>query len=156
AAIRAALTEKMIEAGNKLARFVGVDAYMAAGGSTVADLFGDEVYLENPALLNKLAEEKLDGIRKQLQAERWGWDEITPERDWNFVNRCGRIQPRLIGAPTDLLDLKSQLDAQLEDVKQAFLDTETDGLLDQEQTIQTRLDEVEEKLAAFVGFDETQ
>ncbi len=38
-AIRAALTEKMIEASSKLARFVGLDAYQAAGGSTRADLF---------------------------------------------------------------------------------------------------------------------
>jgi hypothetical protein len=62
--IRAALTEKMVEAGSKLARFVGLDAYQAAGGSSRADLFSNEVYLENPALLNKLAEKKLDGIRR--------------------------------------------------------------------------------------------
>ena len=55
-AIRAALTDKMIEASSKLARFVGLDAYKAAGGITRADLFGDEVYLEKPALLNKLAQ----------------------------------------------------------------------------------------------------
>src|SRR5205807_10106520 len=33
-AIRAALTEKMVESSDKLARFVGLDAYVAAGGST--------------------------------------------------------------------------------------------------------------------------
>ena len=82
-AIRAALTEKMIEASSKLARFVGLDAYTAAGGTTRADLFGDEVYLEKPALLHQLAEEKLDGIRKELEAEGWGWIEINPERDWD-------------------------------------------------------------------------
>ena len=59
-AIRAALTEKMVEASSKLALFVGLDEYRAAGGSSRADLFGDEVYLEKPALLNKLAEKKLD------------------------------------------------------------------------------------------------
>src|SRR5207247_484028 len=31
-AIRAALTEKLIEAGSTLARFVGLDAYLAGGG----------------------------------------------------------------------------------------------------------------------------
>src|SRR5271170_1093755 len=108
-AIRAALTEKMIEAGSKLARFVGLDAYTAAGGTTRADLFGDEVYLEKPAVLQRLAEEKLTGIRKELEAEGWGWIEINPERDWEAVNRCERIQPRLVGAPTELIDLKTQL-----------------------------------------------
>jgi ParB family chromosome partitioning protein len=153
AAIRAALTEKMIEAGSKLARFVGLDAYAAAGGSTRADLFGDEVYLENPALLHRLAEQKLDGIRKALEAEGWGWVEINPERDWDAVHRCGRIKPRLIGAPSELLDLKSQLDAELEAVEQALEDTESDALLDEQESIRERLDEVESKLAAHVGFD---
>jgi ParB family chromosome partitioning protein len=93
-AIRDALTEKMIDTDSKLARFVGLDAYKAAGGITRADLFSAEVYLENPALLNKLAEEKLDGIRTQLQTEGWGWVEINPERDYDAINRCGRLQPK--------------------------------------------------------------
>ena len=143
----------MVEASSKLARFVGLDAYAAAGGSTRADLFGEEVYLEKPALLNRLAEEKLDGIRKELEAEGWGWIEINPERDWNAINRCGRIQPRLIAAPAELVDLKSQLDAELEEIEQALEDTESDALLDEQQALHDRLDEVEQKLAAFVGFD---
>jgi len=111
--IRAALTEKMVEADSKLALFVGIDAYVAAGGSTRADLFGEEVYLEKPALLNKLAEAKLDGIRKEIEAEGWGWIEINSERDYDLINRCSRIQPRLIGAPEELVSFKSQLDAEL-------------------------------------------
>ena len=67
----------MVEASSKLALFVGLDAYQAAGGSTRADLFGDEVYLEKPDLLQRLAKEKLDGIRKELEAEGWGWIEIN-------------------------------------------------------------------------------
>jgi ParB family transcriptional regulator, chromosome partitioning protein len=152
-AIRAALTEKMIEAGSKLARFVGLDAYVAAGGATRADLFGNEVYLEKPALLHRLAEEKLAGIRKELESEGWNWIEINPERDWTVINLCGRIQPRLVGAPAELLNLKAQLDAELEEMEHALEDTESDALLDQQQALQDRLDEVEKELAAFVGFD---
>jgi ParB family chromosome partitioning protein len=153
-AIRAALTEKMIEAGSKLARFVGLEAYAAAGGPVRADLFGQEVYLEKPDLLHRLAQEKLDGIRKELEAEGWGWVEINPERDWDAINRCGRIQPRLVGAPAELVDLKSQLDGELEQIGEALDDTESDELLDQQQAVRDRLDEVEEKLAAYVGFHE--
>src|SRR5205823_3841191 len=92
--IRDCLTEQLVEADSKLARFVGLDAYQAAGGSTRADLFGSEVYLENPELLNRLAQEKLDGIREELEAEGWGWVEINPEGDWDAINRCGRIPPK--------------------------------------------------------------
>ncbi|HZU34747.1 MAG TPA: hypothetical protein VFA18_02490, partial [Gemmataceae bacterium] len=150
------LTEKMVEAGDKLARFVGLDAYAAAGGATRADLFGKEIYLENPGLLHRLAQDKLEAIRKELQAEGWGWLEIDPERDYDAINRCGRLQPRLIGAPSELIELKSQLDGKLDDIHQALRHTESDALLDQEEAIRTRLDEAEETLAAYVGFDATQ
>lgn len=79
-AIRDALTEKMIEASSKLARFIGLEAYTAAGGSVRADLFGEEVYLEKPALLHKLAEQKLDGIRRELEDSTW------------FSNRYGFVR----------------------------------------------------------------
>src|SRR5438105_3700957 len=152
-AIRAALTEKMIDASSKLARFVGLDAYTAAGGASRTDLFSQEVYLEKPALLNRLAEKKLDGIRKELEAEGWNWIEINPERDYTLVNRCTRLKPRLIDAPSELIEFKSQLDAELEQIEEALEDTESDALLEQQQLTRERLDEVEEKLAAFVGFD---
>jgi ParB family chromosome partitioning protein len=155
-AIREALTEKMIEADSKLARFVGLDAYRAAGGLIRADLFSMEVYLENPALLNKLAEEKLDGIRRQLDAEGWGWVEINPERDYDVINRCGRIKPRLIGAPAELVALKAKLDAELDEIMPDLWESDSDELLEREKAIQQQLDEVEGKLAAFVGFDQTQ
>jgi ParB family transcriptional regulator, chromosome partitioning protein len=152
--IRAALTEKMVEASSKLALFVGVDAYVAAGGSTRADLFGNEVYLEKPDLLHRLVKEKLDGIRKELEAEGWGWIEINAERDVDAIYRCGRIPPRLIEAPADLLDLKAQLDDELSVIEKALEDTESDSLLEQQQAIHDRLEEVERKLAGYVGFDE--
>jgi ParB family transcriptional regulator, chromosome partitioning protein len=152
-AIRDALTEKMIDADSKLARFVGLDAYVDAGGATRADLFGEEVYLEKPALLHRLAEKKLDAIRLELEAEGLGWIEVNPERDYTLINRCTRLQPRLIAAPPELLDIKARLDTELETIEQALCDTELDELLDQQQSTRDQLDEVAEKLAAFVGFD---
>jgi ParB family chromosome partitioning protein len=152
--IRAALTEKMVESSDKLALFVGLNAYEAAGGSTRADLFGNEVYLEKPELLNRLAKDKLDGIRKELEAEGWGWIEINADRDGETIYRCGRIKPKLIGAPAELTDLKSELDDQLSLIEQAIEEDESDSLLVQQQAIHDRLDEVERKLAGFVGDDD--
>jgi len=147
-AIRAALTEKMVESGSKLARFVGLDTYVAAGGATRADLFGNEVYLEKPDLLHKLAAGKLDGIRKELEGEGWGWVEVDRDRDDDTVHRCGRLKPQLIGVPAELVDLKSRLDAELEEV--------ADDEPDQQQALRDKLEKVESKLAAYVGFDPTQ
>lgn len=154
--IRAALTDKMIEASSKLALFVGMEAYAAAGGPTRADLFGEEVYLEKPALLHKLAERKLEAIRKEVDAEGWGWIDINPERDHQLIYRCERIKPRLIDAPPELVEFKARLDAELEQIEQALEDTESEELLEQQQVTRERLDEADEKLAAFVGFDTEQ
>jgi ParB family chromosome partitioning protein len=154
--IRAALTDKMIEASSKLARFVGIDAYVAAGGSTRRDLFGDEVYLERPSLLHKLAEQKFSALRKELEAEGWGWIEINPERDYSLISRCDRIKPQLIGAPAELVDLKARLDAELEQIEAALADTESDSLLDEQQAVRDRLTEAERQLIPFIGFDVEQ
>ena len=98
-AIRAALTDTMAEADSKLAKFVGLDAYREAGGTTQSDLFSDAVYLENPELLNDLAIAKLDAIRQELEAEGWGWIDVSPERDWEVIHRCGRIHPQPVDVP---------------------------------------------------------
>ena len=155
-AIRDALTEAMIEASSKLARFVGLDAYREAGGSTHSDLFGEDIYIEQPDLLQALAQQNLDGIRRQLEAEGWGWIELNAERDYSLINRCTRIRPQLIGIPADLLERKAELDAELEAIEQMLEETESDEALERQQDVQDRLDEVEQKLTAFFGFDGDQ
>ena len=130
----------MIEASSKLARFVGLDAYTAAGGTTRADLFGEEVYLEKPALVQRLAEEKLANIRKELEAEGWGWIEINPERDYQSIYRCERLTPMLVGVPAELVEFKTRLDAELEATEQALAETESDALLDRQETLGNQLE----------------
>jgi ParB family chromosome partitioning protein len=155
-AIRAALTEKMVDSSDKLARFVGLEVYRDAGGSTRADLFGNEVFLEKPALLQKLAEEKLGSIRKELQTEGWGWVEINPERDYDFVHRCGRLHPLLVNPPAELLERKSQLEAEWEETERLLEMAESDEVQERQDTIQHSLDVVKQELTAFVDFDATQ
>ncbi len=152
-AIRTALTEQMVESRGKLARFVGLDAYRAAGGTVRSDLFGDAVYLEQPTLLNQLAGDQLDALRKELEAEGWGWVEIHPDRDSDTIHRCGRIPPRLIGVPNEWVERKAELDAERERVEDAIADNDTDELLDQQQAVCDRLEDVEQQLAAFVGYE---
>ena len=65
AVLRRKLTVGELEAaGNALVRFVGVEAYEAAGGVVRRDLFDDEQsrFLSDPALLQRLASEKLDAL----------------------------------------------------------------------------------------------
>ncbi|MDZ4350013.1 MAG: ParB/RepB/Spo0J family partition protein [Xanthomonadaceae bacterium] len=76
-ALRERLTEREIDAyRHPLVRFVGLDTYEAAGGGIRRDLFaeGDAgVYLNDAALLERLAHERLAGIAAEVKAEGWAW-----------------------------------------------------------------------------------
>ena len=86
-----------------MARFVGVDAYEAAGGPVLRDLFADEhengVWLENPALLIELAMKRLQAAADELST-RWKWAEAMADVDWSATARFGRIHPEP-AEPTD-------------------------------------------------------
>ena len=74
--VKRLLTEERVPGATAVARFVGVDAYEAAGGQVLSDLFArdDEsgVWFEDPVLLAKLATEKLQAAADEL-ATRWKW-----------------------------------------------------------------------------------
>lgn len=75
--VRNALTAGRIPAHDRLARFVGAEAYEAAGGVLVRDLFEpDIVFYDNGDLLQRLAGEKTDALRDELSKEGWGWVEV--------------------------------------------------------------------------------
>ncbi len=76
ASVRSALTVGRIPAHDRLARFVGAEAYEAAGGRLVRDLFEpDIVFFDDGDLLQRLAVDRLDQMREALAAEGWGWVE---------------------------------------------------------------------------------
>ena len=81
-ALRDRLTEREIDAyRHPLVRFVGLETYEAAGGGVRRDLFaeGDTgVYLNDAALLERLAQEKLAGIAAEAKAEGCGWVDAAP------------------------------------------------------------------------------
>jgi ParB family transcriptional regulator, chromosome partitioning protein len=94
--IRAAITEAHMNADSKLARFVTVAAYEAAGGVVLRDLFDAEGagWITDPALLKRLASEKLEREAERLRTEEgWKWVEIRSEIDWDTLRHSDRIFP---------------------------------------------------------------
>ena len=91
------LTEERVPATSAMARFVGVDAYEAAGGPVLRDLLAAEdessIWFEDPVLLNNLAMAKLGETVKGLTT-RWHWVTAMPEDDWTSIARYGRIYPK--------------------------------------------------------------
>ena len=60
---------------DRRARFVTVAAYVEAGGGVITDLFRTESegYLTDPALLDRLVNEKLEREAEAVRQEGWTW-----------------------------------------------------------------------------------
>jgi ParB family chromosome partitioning protein len=154
-AIRAALTDAMAEADSKLAKFVGLDAYREAGGTTQSDLFSEAVYLENPALLNDLAAARLDAVRQELEAEGWGWVVASPERDWEVVHSCGHIHPQPVDAPAELAGQRQAVERELDAItaEADASDGDDDHLVEKQEAAEARLAEIDAKIEALAAYD---
>ena len=59
--IREQLTEELLAGDDRRVLFIGIDAYEKAGGQVRRDFFGEDVFLEQPEILQQL-EAALRGI----------------------------------------------------------------------------------------------
>lgn len=155
--IRRWLTETMVKSDDKLAAFVGLDAYREAGGTTRADLFGQVDYLENPELLHTLAARKVDAIKAELLAEGWGWVEFHEERDWSFTSRCAHIRPQPVNAPAELLAQLAEATSEQERIAALFDSAESsdeeEELIAEEEAVSSRFEALQAELDAYAAFD---
>jgi len=95
--LRQAITRAEIDASrSRLVKFVGLEAYEAAGGYVRRDLFSDEQnagFVADAELLQRLISEKLDAAAEEVRAEGFGWIETRIERDYSELNSFGRLEP---------------------------------------------------------------
>lgn len=88
--IKNALMQETIPATDPRAAFVGITAYVAAGGSVTADLFGPEAYLHDANLLDRLFAEKAEAETECLRATAgWQWAEFAPTEAWAIADKRG-------------------------------------------------------------------
>ncbi|RJE87164.1 ParB/RepB/Spo0J family partition protein [Paracoccus onubensis] len=155
--IRRLLTETAVGASDKRALFVGIDTYEAAGGYVLRDLFqqDDGGWLQDPALLDRLAGEKLKSEAETIAAEGWKWIEIAVGFPYGHTSGLRR----LAGTTIDLTDEERAEREKLRDefdVLEAQY-AEADELPDE---VDARLGEIEEALDAFENrpmvYDEEQ
>ena len=95
--VRRRLTEGRVPGTSALARFVGAEAYEAAGGALERDLFADDaegegLWFEDPKLLGDLAMQRLRVAANELEG-RWKWAEPVLDADWGATARFGRVHP---------------------------------------------------------------
>jgi ParB family chromosome partitioning protein len=74
--IRSAFTQASVPATRPVALFVGEDAYRAAGGEMVRDLFADRQEFADGGLLQRLADDRLAAVAAEVKAAE-GWGEVV-------------------------------------------------------------------------------
>lgn len=141
--IRRALTQDEIETTDKRVRFVGIDAYLQAGGFVRQDLFNERGggYVADTQLLNTLVMQKLQAAAANLKDEGWSWIEVTPDLDHQAYCQFDRRHP-------ETCELSEQDQSELE-----RLSGELDSLYDDEDAdhshqlaaLQAAIDAIEAK-----------
>lgn len=91
--LRSALVSEEVDAtSDALAKFIGIDAYEAAGGRVRRDLFSDEGegYLQDTAMLDRLASERLEAVAEEVRSEGWRWVEVVLRASTLELYKFGR------------------------------------------------------------------
>lgn len=85
--IRRMLTEGSVRALDKRAQFIGLDAYEAAGGAVLRDLFqGDEGgWLQDVPLVDRMVAERLKREADAIASEGWKWIEAAPDLPYGYA-----------------------------------------------------------------------
>ena len=96
-AIRRAMTEAKVQIDERRVRFVGVDAYEAAGGAVLRDLFTEDGagWLEDVGLLDRLVQEKLEGLAEEAR-EREGWKWASAHFDFPHGETYSRVYAQAV------------------------------------------------------------
>ncbi|HBT33250.1 MAG TPA: chromosome partitioning protein ParB, partial [Pusillimonas sp.] len=140
-AIRNRMTVDELTANSGITRYVGLDAYHAAGGRSFRDLFADEedgrsIYIQDRTLLEQLALAKLDAEAEAIRAEGWGWVETTLEADHEQLRNYGRTYPESRPLTKTEKESISELGAQrdaIEEKMDAVMDDDGTQWLELEQ-----------------------
>ena len=146
--IRRDLTACNVAASDRRAIFIGPEAYKAAGGYIIRDLFTEDRggFYEDAALLDRLVLEKLERIAAEVQeAEGWKW--ISAHIDWPHTHGMRRIYPREVELTEE--DIAAH-DAAQEELERLSAEWE-DKSVDLPPDVDKRFAELEAKIETFGG-----
>jgi len=147
--IRQGLMDEAWTADRALAKYVGLDAYEAAGGRVTQDLFVDggdlrSIYLHDPDILKAIAADKMQADLARL-GDGWAWIEAAlsfDEAGWTgYSRKYGRVyaEPRKLAK-----DEAAQVKALTERID--ALDHDMDVLVDADEDCGDAWDQMNEEL----------
>lgn len=125
-------SQEICVANSKVARFVGLEEYEAAGGEVRRDLFSDEgnCYLKDAPLLESLAVAKLERLTPTLKTAGWAWVDYCTSFEYDDERKFSKVQ---------------SVQAPMTEVQQAAYDA-----------LQERANALQEQLDAYYDSDEDE
>lgn len=145
--IKSKLLEDKVEVTDKRVRFIGLDAYIAAGGAgPIRDLFepDDGGWLSDPALLDRLVDEKLRAEADTVMAEGWKWVEALVDLPYGYDEDCrsipSEVQPLTEEQEARIVALRAEADA---------IEAEWDGRSDMPDAVELRISVIDGELGTL-------
>lgn len=145
-AVRSRLLPETMKSTESVALFVGLEAYEQAGGSVASDLFQDVVYLNDPELVQSLAEAKMEGLIAEKKVEGWRWVEHLFGGFWSSpFTAMQSVEPEI---EVDLPEAVNVRLAEIDSVLNAMNEKPNDEWTEEDEEAHDRLTEEEGDLQA--------
>lgn len=155
--IRRMLTEGAVRASDKRAQFIGLDAYVEAGGTILRDLFqGDDGgWLQDVALVDRMVADKLKAESESIAAEGWKWIEVATDFPYGHTFGLRQLRGETVPLTADEQASRGALQAEFDRLSEQYADAD-----ELPEAIDVRLSELETVLEAFetrpVSFDSAE
>lgn len=115
--IRRRLTEDSVRANDRRVLFVGLDAYVAAGGTIMRDLFEEDRggWLQDVGLLDQLVMDKLGAEGERIGREGWKWVAVALDFTYGHADEMRQLEgfdvPINSGEQARIETLKAEIEA---------------------------------------------
>lgn len=145
-AIRRMVTEGAVRASDKRAQFIGIDAYVEAGGTVLRDLFqsDDGGWLQDVPLVEDMVTDKLRQEAEAIVAEGWKWTDAAPDVPYGHTFGLRQLRGEEIPLSVDEEASRDALKAEFDQLEEQY--AEADELPDD---VDARLGEIETALEAL-------
>ena len=139
------VTNGCIHSSARAVRFVGLPAYEAAGGTLIHNIFAETddggIWLEDAALLNNLARDRLEATAEELRAE-WSWVEVREQVNRGDTALFAHVHPIPGELTEDEIKEYDRLLVQRDDLAELDQDEWNEEAESESERVETRLEEL--------------
>lgn len=132
--------------GDRRVRFIGLDAYVEAGGGVMRDLFEPDHggWLTEADLLDRLVDAKLAAEADRIRAEGWKWVSVNVTLPYSTTFGFRELEGEPIPISPEEDARLAALRAEAEAIEEKWSDDPNCP-----EDVQTRFDEIDEEIAAI-------